>query len=66
MKGRLQKAKKTPPQKKKPPKALPLSHKPILLRNPTNIGRGEKQYCFEGNPILLRAPYTIQANTPAA
>ena len=51
MKGRMQKAEKPPSPKKKPQKPYPSSenlttypHKPILLRDPTNIGRKAEQY----------------------
>ena len=53
MKGRRQKARKTPSPKKKLPKALPFPHKPILLRNPTNIGRKTEQYRSRYEAIVL-------------
>ena len=53
MNGRMQKAGKTPPPKKKPRNNLPYPHKPILLRNPTNIGRKAEQYRSRHEAILL-------------
>ena len=60
MKGRRQKAEKTPSPKKKAPKALPFPtnltpypRKPILLRNPTNIGRKAEQYRSRREAILI-------------
>ena len=53
MKGRRQKVEKAPSPKKKLPKALPFPHKPILLRNPTNIGRKAEQYNSRREAIEL-------------
>ena len=53
MKVRRQKAEKPPSPKKKLPKALPSPHKPILLRNPTNIGHKAEQYRSRHEAIEL-------------
>ena len=62
MKGRRQKVEKAPSPKKKSPKALPLTHKPILLRNPTNIGHKAEQYRSRHEAIELRGRSNIALN----
>ena len=62
MKGRRQKAEKPPPSKKKLPKALPFPYKPILLRNPTNIGRKAEQYRSRREAIELGGRSNIALN----
>ena len=62
MKGRRQKAEKTPSPKKKPRNNLPFSRKPILLRNPTNIGRKAEQYRSRHEAIELGGRSNIALN----
>ena len=62
MKGRRQKAGKPPPPKKKPRNSLPSPHKPILLRNPTNIGRKAEQYRSRHEAIVLGGQSSIALN----